>query len=536
MRRWASINNSRRANWVTFLAVAAVYFLLFVPPNLTGARNPNMLAVFSVEEFTQYLYLTPMTSPSSGLREAIHNLVFYGHYYYGYPFYLLSASAVVPGKLLLTVRESFQAQSTTLDLAILRQLSSLFILAAVGLLTYCWTEFRDLFRTLLLTVVLLTVPGAVMQNMWWHAEAMSLFFVALTIFALWRDNLRFGPWFYGAAVACGLAAGIKLVGLWFFLAVAVYLLLGLRKHAMRVVVRQGVVFALIMSATIIITNPLLLVASTRQAMFDTLGRQADRMSFGWDVRMTKGPLAWYDETLRDGFGHWWFFGLAFTAAVFGIVAGKDKRLLSIIILAFTLPFAGYLLFFVAAKAPRYFLPVAIPLFSCLGNPALFRFERRRPGATLAGVFLLVAIAVQIVLFVAADRRLYTDTLRREATSPALAFYRQLDELFLSSVAEEHRLVIYHDIGMYVPPDARFDGRFTWRPMNYDTVRAIDPHLLLVRRASIERYADPEIVGAAYDQQEAHLAHLFARDAEANDLDGYRRILATEYGSAYLRTD
>src|SRR5262249_9618114 len=132
-------------------------------------------------------------------------------------------------------------------------------------------------------------------------------FVVSTILALARDNLRFGRWFYLAAAFCGLATGTKMIGLWFFLCVALYLFLGwlhrrtltdqhaaaslpepadasaetpggpspkrasagLRSWAgLGAPLRQGALFLVVMILAIVASNPLLTVPGTAKKYYD----------------------------------------------------------------------------------------------------------------------------------------------------------------------------------------------------------------------------------------------------------------------------
>ena len=90
------MHRHRRVVLVLLILAATAYLLLFVPPNLTGAKDANMLATFQVDEWIQYPFLMGMTTPGSTARETLSNVLVYGHYYYGYPFYLTRALAFLP--------------------------------------------------------------------------------------------------------------------------------------------------------------------------------------------------------------------------------------------------------------------------------------------------------------------------------------------------------------------------------------------------------------------------------------------------------
>jgi len=256
------MHRHRRVVLLVLILAATAYVLLFVPANLTGAKDANMLATFQVDEWIQYPFLMQMTTPGDTARETLTNFLVYGHYYYGYPFYLTSALAILPLRATLGFAPlEATASGTTANMLVLRQLSPLFMVIGVLLLVYCWTGFEHLGRSLLVLLLLLTAPAVFDNNLWWHPESLTLLFVALTIFALYRDDLRFGRWFVVAAVACGLAAGTKQSGFWFVLTIAVYLSLRLRSDGLRATLKRGLLFLGVMALTLIISNPLLLVPS-----------------------------------------------------------------------------------------------------------------------------------------------------------------------------------------------------------------------------------------------------------------------------------
>src|SRR5262249_30276102 len=159
-----------------------------------------------------------------------------------------------------------------------------------------------------------------------------------TIFSLVKDDLNFGVWFYVAAASCGLAAGVKIVGLFFFLSVATYLLLGLAQSRLTlgVAIKRGVLFVLVMAGAIIVSNPLLLLPSFARTFLIVLNRQAVNNA-NWGMPRPHGVLPWYTEALRWGFGFWWIYALALLSCLLGIRYNEKKRLLNIIVLTWVTP-------------------------------------------------------------------------------------------------------------------------------------------------------------------------------------------------------
>src|ERR1051325_4169431 len=210
---------------LAILIISSACFILFIFPNNTGAKDQMMISIFEGDEFAQYGVVLKMFNPYPELKDTILNFIAYRHYYYGSPFYFSSAFSLLPVKLVQNIHKT-----TQLNMLLLRQLISVLpMLGALVTLTYTQTRFKSFAKSVGLFIFLLAVSAVVENNLWWHADALAIFFVSLTIFFLDRDDLRFGSNFYLAAVSTGLATGTKVIGLFFFLAIPVYLLVGVSR-------------------------------------------------------------------------------------------------------------------------------------------------------------------------------------------------------------------------------------------------------------------------------------------------------------------
>ena len=63
------------------LAIGSLYFILFIPPNNTGADDQMMISLFEPDEFAQYPIAEKMVAPEDSLKQALINFLIYGHYY-----------------------------------------------------------------------------------------------------------------------------------------------------------------------------------------------------------------------------------------------------------------------------------------------------------------------------------------------------------------------------------------------------------------------------------------------------------------------
>jgi hypothetical protein len=357
----------RRKTTVIFMCVVGLlYFGIFTIPNSLGASTNEILLNSSSDEYVLYPNVARMLTPGKTFNETRANIFFSDDYHYGYPFFALSALAVLPSRLLYGANFTNHLQ---LNMFLLRQLISVLpMILAAGLLVFLQTRFLSLVKSLGLFIFILTLRG-VMRNQiwWWHPDALAVLAVVLTIFFLERDQLRFGRNFYFAAVACGMASAIKLLGFAFFLTIPVYIGVGLIKHHLNwsKAAIVSALFVLVMVGTIVISNPFLFSNQQRTRMLQIQAQKQEELSKGYEhddpIYYSKGPQ-WWVSTLEKWYASPFMLLFMLVSLACGMVWG-ERRLLSLIIFTWILPYSIYLLYFVAVKPDHYWLPVMLPLFS-----------------------------------------------------------------------------------------------------------------------------------------------------------------------------
>jgi|GEM_PF-1366564 len=355
-----TINTILLLCFFTFTATAIV--------NWKGSEDAHMLSLLSTDESIQYPYLIHMFSGGSSFFETLKNFVAYQHYFYGYPFYLFSAVSIFPVRL---ITGATFAEQVSLNLFLLRQVVSVFpMLLVVVLLVYLQTGFRDTFKSVFLFLILVTIPAVTRNNLWfWHPDALALLGIVAAIYFLNKDQFQFGKFFTYAAIACGISAGTKVIGAFFFLAVLIYLGMGKKQQSLslQMIAKKAAVFLLIFLLVFLLTNPLLLIPQTRTQILKIQGQQNSFVREGWtneDVYQT-GISAWlpyFKEWYANGF----ILVLLLAFVFYGILRG-NHRLMNALLMAWLIPYSIYLIFFVAVKPFHYPLPVMIPLFSAALN-------------------------------------------------------------------------------------------------------------------------------------------------------------------------
>jgi hypothetical protein len=529
------LTHQQKKTFIVLAIIAVAYFLLFIPPNSVGAQDRNMLTIFEIDEYAQYLPLTHMLIGGEGIKESLKPFVFYNHYYYGAPFYYSSALLILPLKIL-------DLYTTANIMLVLRQLVGILpMIMAVLALVYVHTRYKDLWRSLLLFLFLLSIPAVVKNNLWWHADSLTILFIVATFFFLDRDDLRFGRNFHYAAIACGLAAGTKLLGLFFFITIPTYIAWGYfsKKIDLKTSLIRAVQFVAIMVGTFFLVNPQFFYAGPRNTALSTMQGQAEAMAFGWDIAYTKGLAAWLGSITLD-YGEWFMLGLALAILIWGAVRGPN-RLLNTLTLTWVLPFSLYLFSFIVIKPFHFFLPVVLPLYASMGNifPNLnrktFTHSPGNKSKLLAGigVLLLAVFSFQFILNVQSDVGIYQEHLHREETHPAIAFFSTLEEEQLNQIPLDRQLRIYHDRFVYIPVSSRWKTQVIYSITDYETIQGKNFDLLIFSRQRIIDYLGPDILEAAEDKEKMMRTQALYNDIIHNQVDGYHLLYENEFGIAFI---
>jgi hypothetical protein len=393
----------KKVLWVV-VGISLVYFLLFFPANNTATKTEEMFKLTSTDEPITYPYVVRMLNADPNLKSIFTRWVLYGDYHYGFLFYAFSSLALLPVRLIYGGNFASHLQ---LNILLLRQLISVLpMILAINVMVYLVTKYKSLFKTVALLLVMFSVRSFVRNNIhFWHPDALSVLAVVLTLFFLERDRLRFGKNFYFAAVACGVAIGIKLAGVFFFLTIPAYIIAGVIKRTIswKKSVLTAVLFLVIMAAALVITNPFLYNSGARQEMLKIQTEKTTQLASGYGDAVSTdyqlGPEHW-NWTLKSWFGQPWFLGFLVVSLLAGCVWGPNQ-FIHRLILTWVAPYSIYLLYFVAVKPDHYWWPVMVPLFSVMFSlpsalmEALSRIHFKQPGR--AALIYRVATALVVVV-------------------------------------------------------------------------------------------------------------------------------------------
>ena len=527
------------------ILIGLVYFCLLIPANLTGAADPEMLSVFEVDEYAQYPHVIQMLTPGDTLYHSIRNFFIYQHYFYGFPFYFLSAISVFPLKLL----SPNWPENTRLIVCWLRMtINVLPMIFAIGIFTWLITRFKNRLISLSLFVFLLTIPAVLLNNFWWHPDSLSLFFISLVFLFLDLDEFRFGKYFSLAAAACGYTVGIKYQGLYFALAIPLLLIYAiLRKRlSWKKAIKKAIIFVVIMMVFFIFSNPLLLLPQERAEIIRTQQIQFEQTGVGIFTihsNALRNSLL-LPSDIRKYYAETWFFILAIIGLLMGFKGEEKQRIQSLLFLSY-LMVAFYITAYAATNRLHYFLPVAVPL---LGFIADFYFIGKRDfpainlkfGTNIRKVMygiLTLLIAFQFSLNIRLDHSLYRDQLSRETESSSIALYHQIENEIipvLKSKVNNRMIRVFRDWKVYFPDQEGFAVQMDWNMATLDKINEWQPDLIILEEENLKEFSDPTIIDHAVNPEEMKLIHSFYQQAASDQIPGYDRIMQNSFGSVYVR--
>jgi hypothetical protein len=507
--------------------MATVAFLIFALPNAVASKDLSMVQIFQPDEAAPLPYVFSMIAPAPTLNLALRHFIFYDYYYYGFPYFALSALVLLPLQWLGRLSDM------PLVMFLLRQFVSVLpMLVGLLFLVYMQDGFRT-YRSPVLIAFLLSVPAVVQNNSWWHPDGITFLLVVLTIFFLKRDNLRFGRNFLLAAIMSGVATATKLVGVYFFLAVGLTLLLGLllKKASWKKLVGMAFAYIVTMGLAYLIANPFLFSHWARTAYIYIFNKQGLLLEQGYGVVYVKGLIASW-PLVHKSFGELPFLLIALGAAIWGAWRGP-QRLLHTLILAWFVPLSVTVFFLTHFKF-QYWMPVALPLFSSLVLvlPEKWHINRTMRLVNFARLAFLLALFAQFIFFVRTDFQIIESRLHRADNNTSIQFYdKVLKEL---KPLPDTQLHVYYDYRMYVPGKPVWVTETTYDLLEYSYIQENHFDVLVLLDQRIRDYLNPKVVGIdsalfARNQQ-------FYRDADNATIAGYHLVYRDAFGLIYVRDE
>ena len=355
---WKSWSKTQHKIFVILVVLGLIYFTAFIPANYGGRVHPD--------EDVIYPDVVNMLIPGSTFSETLSDSYIISSWWYGYPYFPMSALTLVIPRIIFGNEFASQIK---LNLLLMRQfISVLPMVASILMLIYLVNEFKNLWASIGIFMVLCFIPGVIHYNIrFWHPDSIIVLLILLTFWLLKRDRLRFGRDFYLAAFTVGLNAVIKVWGLFFFLAIGGYLLAGwlTKKLDFWKMARSGLFFVLVMVGSILITSPSIIIPWNLKTYISELQEYYPVMRQGYNEPDPQGVYrlglpAWM-VFFRMHFMQDFFFYFSVFALIAGSLFGTQKTL-NRLLLAWCSVVGIFLVGWIAVKSFQYLLPLMIPLY------------------------------------------------------------------------------------------------------------------------------------------------------------------------------
>ena len=523
------------------LLIAVFYFLVFIPPNSVGADDINMLSIFEIDEYALYRYNVRMIEGGDTIKASLWKFITYQHYNYGFPSHFVSAIVILPLKIL-----GPSYYTTTNIMLVSRQIISVLpMLLAILTLVYLQTRFHSLWKSLFVFFFLLSIPAVFRNNMWLHPDSLTILFIVLTFFFLDRDKQTFGRNFYYAAIACGIATGTKIIGLFFFITIPTYLAWGYfsKRISIKTAVIRALTFVGIMFVVFLICNPMLFFPGPREAAIKMQRNLSRSISHGWVVEYDKGPLPWF-RMITKYYGEGFILILVNMILIIGVLLGP-RRLYNTLVLTWAVPISLYIFFVIVIRPFHFYLPIVLPVYSASIGILLWPFNNRefeqgnlRTSRSIRVLcqLALIVIGYQFILNVVWDTEEYNLTLNKEELSPSLTFFDSVEQECLDYIPNDIFMSITHDRSIYVPVSDRWTSKLTRSLVDYEYVQENNFHILLLSQQRIKDYTQPDSLDKAVDRTEMIAAQEFFADVTSYSVEGYELCYEDEFGFVYIRED
>ncbi|HOE70407.1 MAG TPA: hypothetical protein PLE10_02160 [Brevefilum sp.] len=520
----------KKPDWIriSLVAISIASFIILAIPNAKASENIAMVSMFEPDEGVMIPVIKSMVAPKESVKDFLYYFLFYGYYFYGFPFFASSALVTFPFQWLNQINNI-----QWLMFALRQVISVLPMILALLLLVYMHDRFKT-GRSIILYLFLFLVPAIIRNGFWWHPDGIVLLLAVIVLFFLYTDAHKLGWRFLLAAFFCGILTATKLVGAYFFLAVALAIIWGLVKKDVtwKKAILMSAAFIGIMFATFIVSNPFLLFKSHRTLYINTFRKQTGLLALGYGIIYNRGLRASW-PLMHQYYGEAVFLIATLGISIWNIIK-KETRFLHALILAWFIPLTISVVTFSHFKY-QYWLPVAIPLFANWHTilPDKFKLNLRNISfCQVVKVILLFLFLIQLILFgVQSTRMLVERTLRKESSAEVI-FYdlamKQLEPL------ESQSVFAYYDYRLYMPPKDNWATETSFELLDYDFIQSRNFDVLFLLQQRIRDYLNPNAVGV--DPESFARSQAFYQDAKDGTIEGYYLIFAHETALLYLRQD
>ncbi len=283
-----------------------------------------------------------------------------------------------------------------------------------------------------------------------------------------------------------------------------------------------------MGAAFLVSNPFLFSEWGRAGYLSMMRAQMSSLSSGYGVVYAKGiSAAW--PVMKENFGSALFLLASLGICVYGIAANK-ARLLNVLILTWFIPLSLYVTVFSHFKY-QYWLPVALPLFSCwiLVFPEKIRGFTPKDWRSAVRIGLALLFLAQFLAFALQSQRMFSARVHRADNNPYIQF-SDTTAKYLSPL-EGVPLRVYFDYRLYVPETPGWELSTAYVPLSYAQIEEGGFEILLLAGQRVRDYLNPEAEGV--DPVLFAESQRFYRDVERRAVNGFSFLVGDEAGLIFI---
>jgi len=180
--------------------------LVFVVLAYINYRHLNIgfLSLYSIDEYAFHGSLINMYDGLTSFD--IKKLFSFGFYSYGFGFFFLNLLATGP---------FFATDNIEMTIYIPRIITSLFAVGSVWFVYKIAREYTDKYFSILIALIILSMPGFWRNALWFHPDWMMVFFIVLSTYLFTKDNFEYKKYFWWAIFALGIAISVKVQAITF---------------------------------------------------------------------------------------------------------------------------------------------------------------------------------------------------------------------------------------------------------------------------------------------------------------------------------
>jgi len=174
--------------------------------------NIGFLSLYSIDEYAFHGSLVTMYDGLISFD--IRKLFSFSFYSYGFGFFFLNLLATAP---------FFASDNIEMTIYIPRIITSLFAVGSLYLIYKIAIHHIDKYSSILISLLVLSMPGFWRNALWFHPDWMMVFFIVLSIYFFTKDNFKNKKYFWWAIVSLGFAISTKIQAITFLPFLFVYI-------------------------------------------------------------------------------------------------------------------------------------------------------------------------------------------------------------------------------------------------------------------------------------------------------------------------